>query len=293
MYLKKKDGITCVFLYEIYHNQEIIESEFSAATASDKVQSSSTSTSEPGSSAKSHFSFRKHKAKSKAVIQEADAASEPSTSQQMIPSPASNQIFDNNGMPTSSDQNNNANDKQMRQHRMDFDAVDNSGGGGVNVVGGGMAHGNIEIEMKTMDSVRSHKRQQSIGTKHVVLAEGEIKQQHCGCIQIPIEHADIVEDDKRRMAHDVSSLTKKNSLFFLFLVNFFRFFRSSLFFFIYFLVFFFLLIYIIIKSFGTQFSDGIQFCFHLKLLIFHFMYAVFSLALSLSFFWFFYVFILR
>lgn len=144
-----------------------------------------------------------------------DAASVPSTSQQMIPSAASNQTFDNKEMPTSENQNNNANDNQMRLHRMNFDVVDNSGGGGgVNVVGGAsagdeMARGNPEIEMKTMDSLRSHRRQQSIDANQNELAEGEIKQQHCGCIQIPIEHADIVEDDKRRMAHDVSSLTKK------------------------------------------------------------------------------------
>lgn len=206
--------ITCVLLYEIYHNQEIIESELSAATASDKAQSS---TSQPGGSAKSHFSIRKHKAKSKAVTPEtnasdAAAASEPSTSQQMTASPTSN----DKGMPTSNDQNNNTNDNQMRQLRMDFDVVNHSGGG-VNVVGGAsagdeMAHGNTEIEMKTMDSLRLHRRQPSIGANQDELAEGGIKQQHCGCIQIPIEHADIVEDDKRRMAHDVSSLTKKNKL---------------------------------------------------------------------------------
>lgn len=71
-------------------------------------------------------------------------------------------------------------------------------------------------------------------------AKGEIEQKHCGCVQIPIEHIDLVQDDKMMMAPDVSSVSFFSfqgfflsiqfhlSLFALYLGFFFsRFFRFS------------------------------------------------------------------
>lgn len=194
-----------------------------AATASDKVPSNNASTSQTSSSTKSHFSSRKHKAKCDAATSMHSAldaasataasamavASEPSTSQRPHIPQHSNQTFDNTRMPTTNDQNNNNNDNQMRQRRIDFDVVpiDDAGKGSGSDASAGdkVAHRLTDIELKTMDPLRSHRRKQSIGANQHELAEGGIvKQQQCGCIQIPIEHADLVQDDKK-MAHDVSS----------------------------------------------------------------------------------------
>lgn len=115
--------------------------------------------------------------------------------------PDDSKQFDNKQMQgrTINDQNNNV----MRQRRMDIDAdvkvdskTDATDDSAKRLTG---------IEIKTIDPLRPQKPNQSTGANQEELAKSEIKQQQCGCIQIPIEHAEFVEDDIR-MAHDVSSL---------------------------------------------------------------------------------------
>lgn len=65
----------------------------------------------------------------------------------------------------------------------------------------------IEEEMKPM-----RRKQRSGATDRDELAEGEIEKQQYGCVQIPIEHTKLFEDDKR-MVHDVSSALMLSSFF--------------------------------------------------------------------------------
>lgn len=146
--------------------------------------------------------------------------SEPSTSrytEAMDDTPFRQRI----GHTMSNDQNSN----EMKQHGTDCDAYANA----ITIATTDSASSSsddkakrlTEIEMKTMGMVQAAARpKQNIGANPDEIADGEIKQQHCGCIQIPIEHAELVDEDKR-MARDVSSLKKKtNSLFFFYSILF-------------------------------------------------------------------------
>lgn len=172
-----------------------------AATASDKMHSSNASTGQPSSSStKSHSSNRKHKPKCDATkIQTADTISVPSTSTQhhMPNDDDADEPFDRKRMKSKRDNVEHTN--EMRQRRMDIDddTVITSARAGDNRMTG--------IELKEMDPMEQQKHDgQNIDANRHELAEGELKQQQCGCIQIPIEHAEF--DDDKKMAHDVSSL---------------------------------------------------------------------------------------
>lgn len=124
------------------------------------------------------------------------------------------------GHTMSNDQNSN----EMKQHGTDCDAYANAitiaTTDSASSSGDDKAKRLTEIEMKTMGMVQAARPKQNIGANPDEIADGEIKQQHCGCIQIPIEHAELVDEDKR-MARDVSSLKKKtNSLFFFYSILF-------------------------------------------------------------------------
>lgn len=167
-----------------------------AATASDKVHSSNVSASQTSGTTKSHLSIRKHKTKCDAMTMQTTTTtnvSEPSTSRQIMP-------IDSTQMANK--QHNDENNNKLRQRYMDIDAT---------VITSARTSDNVEqhqtgIELKTMDPLMLPRHVQRTDANRDVLAEGEIKQQHCGCIQIPIEHAEFVED--KRKAHDVSSLKK-------------------------------------------------------------------------------------
>ncbi|XP_031631029.1 uncharacterized protein LOC116345640 isoform X2 [Contarinia nasturtii] len=173
---------------------EIIESEFLAATASDKMHTTTNAgTNQPTTnSSKLHLSIRKHKAKCDAT---AHATEVPSTSQDITGSHDNNTFENSQRAPTTTNDQKDTNNNRMRQHQMDFDA--DASVGIMQASGGDKVERLTEIEMKTMDSLKPQRRKQPLSIR----TEGEIKQQHCGCIQIPIEHADVVEDDKI-MAHD-------------------------------------------------------------------------------------------
>lgn len=66
---------------------------------------------------------------------------------------------------------------------------------------------NNEIEMEKIAPLKPQRRKQSYSVDKGELAEGETEQQQCGCIQIPIEHYELVEDDKI-VVHDVSFALK-------------------------------------------------------------------------------------
>lgn len=126
----------------------------------------------------------------------------PSTSEHITES-HDNKTFENEQqMTTTNNDQNDTNNNRMKQRHLEFN--DDASVAIMQASDGDKAERLAEIEMHTMDTLQLQRREQplSIGT------EGEIKQQHCGCIQIPIEHADCVEDDEK-MAHDVSSLKKQ------------------------------------------------------------------------------------
>lgn len=121
------------------------------------------------------------------------ATSEPSTSSHQIVSINSEQL----PIEQISDVNNN--NENLRKHQGDVDKR-------VNDDDDEGKHSTVGIELKTMDKKLKQKHTHFIDTQPDLHAEGEIKQQHCGCIQIPIEHAEFIDD----IAHDVSSF--KNTL---------------------------------------------------------------------------------
>lgn len=107
--------------------------------------------------------------------------SEPSTSHQIIPTEPCSNV--NNG-------------RKSRKHCVAVNSANES-------IGSENGEHSTSIELKAIDKKMREKH-----TQCTAPAEGEKKQQHCGCIQIPIEHAEFI--DAKRMAHDVSSL--KSSL---------------------------------------------------------------------------------
>lgn len=195
-----------------------------AATASDKTSQSSQEQQSSGHGHhRAHLSFRRRKVKrdnddssnNKCNNSNNDAAAgadatpietatiahhqQPLPSTISEPSTSSHQILSIISEQSPIEQANDANNNETlgRQHA-GMSVNDNDG-----------KHATVGIESKTMDKKLKQKHTQFVDAHRVLNAEGEIKQQHCGCIQIPIEHAEFIDD--KILAHDdVSSL--KNTL---------------------------------------------------------------------------------
>lgn len=165
-----------------------------AATATDKTQSTNASaiSADP---AKCHSITKKHNKNINSAVNDTIRP----TGNITLPSASTSQCM----MLTDDETEHDCNKNFMTetQHQNNDDKIDS-------------AHTNsTDIESITNSMQSSTPSRQVRQTKHNQLIKrnelikGEIEQHYCDCIQIPIEHTNLVQDDKMMVARNVSSVS--------------------------------------------------------------------------------------